>query len=191
MIDTLLATLEREAEAEIARVLDDARARAAELTRATDEKIAARRGQLLGPREIAARAEHERVLADARRAARASVLEARAALLDRLFVAIRAILPQLAGSAAYRGTLARQLQRLSAFAGDQRVTIRCMPALTATLRRLIKANGHIRIQPDEGISAGFCLTTADGALDVDASLESRLERLRPRLALDALAALSA
>jgi vacuolar-type H+-ATPase subunit E/Vma4 len=190
-MDALLRTLEREAEAEIARVLDDARARAVELTRVADESIAARRGATLERRETAARKEHERALAGARHTARAQVLEARAALLDRLFVQIRVALPELARSTAYRRSLATQLRRLSAFAGDQPVTVRCMPALATTLRRLIKTNGHVRIRGDPRIAAGFFVTTVDGALDVDGSLESRLERLRPQLALEALAALSA
>lgn len=189
-MDALLQTLEREAEAEIARVLDDARARASELTRAADERIAARRGATLERRETEARKDHERVLAGARHTARTRVLEARAALLDRLFVQIRAVLPELAQSAAYRRNLAGQLQRLRAFAGDQPVTLRCMPALTTTLRGLVKTNGHVRIRGDARIAAGFFVTTADGALDVDGSLESRLERLRPQLSLEALAALS-
>ncbi len=190
-MDALLKTLEREAEAEIARVLDDARARAAEITRTADERIAARRGAALGHREAAARKEHERALAAVRHAARARVLEARARLLDRFFVHIRAMLPELATSAAYRRNLATRLERLSAFAGDQPFTLRCTPALATTLRRLIKTNGHVRIRGDARVVAGFFVTTADGALDVDGSLESRLERLRPQLALDALAALSA
>jgi len=190
-MDALLQTLERGAEAEIVRVLDEARARASELTRAADERIATRRGATLERRETEVRKDHERVLAGARHTARARVLEARAALLDRLFDLIRAVLPELAKSAAYRRHLASQLQRLSAFAGDQPVTLRCMPALSTTLRGLIKTNGHVRVRGDARIAAGFFVTTADGALDVDGSLESRLERLRPQLSLEALAALSA
>jgi vacuolar-type H+-ATPase subunit E/Vma4 len=191
MIDALLATLEREADAEVTRVLDEARTRAAELTRAAEQRIAERRETTLGRRETEARGQHERALAAARHTARALVLEARAALLDRLFVQMRAVLPELARSTGYRGNLARQLHRLRAFVGDQPVTVRCMPVLATALRRLIKTNGHVRIRRDARIAAGFFVTTVDGSLDVDGSLESRLERLRPQLALEALAALSA
>lgn len=190
-MDALLRTLEREAEAEIARLLDDARARGEALTREADERIAACRGATLQQREGAARKEHERALAAARRTARARVLEARAALLDRFFVQVRAVLPQLVRSPAYRRYLATELPRLNAFAGDRAVTVRCTPALSTTLRRLIKPNGHVRIRGDARIVAGLVVATADGALEVDGSLERRLERLRPRLALAALAALSA
>jgi len=190
MIDVLLATLEREAEAEISRVMDDARARAAEVIAAAERRMAARRQLSLEQRTAEARAEHERALATARAAARAPVLAARAALLDRLFAGLRAKLPAVAASAAYRAALARQLEVLSAFAGDRPSTVRCNPALVATLRRAMKTKGRWPIRPDSSIAAGFRLTTTDGVLEVDATLETRLEQLRPRLALEALAALS-
>jgi vacuolar-type H+-ATPase subunit E/Vma4 len=189
MIDALLATLERETDAEVTRVLDEARAQAADLTRAAEQRMAERRAAMLGKRETEARAQHERALAGLRLSARARVLQARAALLDRVFEALRAALPELAQSTAYRRDLAQRVHRLSAFAGDQAVTVRCTPALSAALRRLVQTNGHIRIRSDASIAAGLLVTTADGALDVDGSLESRLEQLRPQLALEALAAL--
>ena len=190
MIDALLATLEREAETEISRVRDDARARAAELIAAAEQRIALRREQTLAQRTAAARAEHERALAATRAAARAQVLAARAALLDRLFARLRADLPAVAATAAYRAGLARQLEQLRSFAGDRPITVRCNPALAATLRHVIRTNGRWPIRPDSHIAAGFRLTTADGTLEIDATLEDRLERLRPQLALEALAALS-
>lgn len=189
MIDTLLTTLEREADAEIARVTAEARSQAADLTHAAEQRIAERRAARLGKREAEARAQYERALSGARLTARARVLEARAALLDRVFRELRAGLPELARSAQYRRSLGAQWQRLHDFVGDRPATVRAMPALTATLRRLIHTNGRIRIQSDSHIAAGFCVTTADGALEVDGSLESRLERQRPQLALEALAAL--
>lgn len=189
MIDALLATLEREAAAEVARVLAEARTHAAELTHAAEQRMAERRAATLGKREAEARAQHERALAEARLTARGRVLEARAALLDRVFREVRAVLPELARSAEYRRSLGAQWRRLHDFVGDRPATVRAMPALTAALRRLIQTNGHVRIQADARIAAGFSVTTADGALEVDGSLESRLERQRPQLALAALAAL--
>jgi vacuolar-type H+-ATPase subunit E/Vma4 len=190
MIDALLATLEREAEAEISRVMDDARARAAEIVVAAEQRIALRREQTLEQRTTEARAEHERALASRRADARTRVLAARAALLDRLFVRLRLELPAVAASAAYRAGLGRQLEHLSSFAGDRSITVHCNPALAATLRNVMPTNGRLPIRPDPHIAAGFRLTTADGTLEIDATLETRLEQLRPRLALEALAALS-
>ena len=190
MIDALLATLQREAETEISRVMDDARARAAEIIAAAEQRITLRREQTLEQRTATARTEHERALAGTRAAARAQVLAARAALLDRLFARLRAELPAVAGSAAYRAGLGRQLEHVRSFAGERSITVHCNPALAATLRNVMRKNGRLPVRPDPHVAGGFRLTTADGMLEIDATLEDRLERLRPQLALEALAALS-
>lgn len=195
MIEPLLAALEREADAEIARVREDAQARMAELTEAAERRMAARRQMTLGRREAEARAELERALAGTRQAARAQVLNTRGALLERLFARLRADLSDVAASAPYRARLAGQLKTLMRFTGDQPVTVRCNPGLAATLRSVLRTNGagngRPHLQPDRHIAAGFSLTTQSGALEVDATLENRLERMRPRLALEALRMLSA
>jgi vacuolar-type H+-ATPase subunit E/Vma4 len=131
----------------------------------------------------------ERALAGARHAARGRALAAREALLGRFFDQLRAALPAVAATAAYRAALAGDVARTLAFAGDRKVIVRCAPALTAALRRLIKTNGRLSIKPDPQIAAGFRVETADGGLEVDATLEGRALRLRPRLALEALEAL--
>jgi vacuolar-type H+-ATPase subunit E/Vma4 len=190
MIDPLLARLERDADAEAAQILEDGRARAAAISGASDARIAERRAATVQRRETAARVQHERALARSRRMARARVLEARATLLDRLFEQVRATLPAVAASSAYRATLRTRLERLRAYTGGQPITIQCMPSLAGALRRLAKTNGHLRITPDRQIAAGFRVLCGDGGVEIDARLESRLERLRPRLALDALAELA-
>jgi vacuolar-type H+-ATPase subunit E/Vma4 len=189
MIDALLAGLEREAEAEIARVLADGRAQAAALTAQAEERIARQRQAALGRRESEGRAAMERSLAGARHLARERTLQARANLLDRVFTALQAALPALAATAAYRATLARDLARTLAFAGEEKAVVHCAPALTTLMRRLVKANGGLRIKSDARIVAGFKVATADGGLEVDGTLEGRALRQRPRLALEALVAL--
>lgn len=190
MIDALLATLERDADAAVARVLQDARAAADAIMAESERRIAARRAQTLGRRETTARAQLERALAGARQKARETVLNARAALLERVFAVLRVTLPAVAASPAYLAGLPGELARIAACIGEQAATIHCAGALAPALRRLITSNGHVRIRVDTSISAGFRTVTEDGTLEVDATLASRLERLRPRLALDALAALS-
>jgi len=191
MIDALLARLERDAEAEIARVLADGRAQAAAVTAQAEERIAQRRQATLVRRETEGRVGMERALAGARHTARERVLQARETLLERCFAQLRAALPSLAATAAYRAALAGDVARTLAFAGDRKAIVRCAPALTTALRRLVKTNGRLSIKPDARIAAGFRVATADGGLEVDATLEGRTLRLRPRLALEALAALGA
>lgn len=191
MIDALLAGLERAAEAEIVRVAAEGRAQAAALQAQAEQRIADRRQAALGQREVEGRAALERSLAGARHLARQRALLARASLLDRFFTALEAALPALAAGAAYRETLPRDVARTLAFAGEQQAVVHCAPALTGQMRRLVKTNGRLRIDPDPHIAAGFRVVTADGALEVDGTLEGRAQRLRPRLAVEALAALGA
>ena len=193
MIEALLASLEHEADAEIARVREEAQARVAELTRAAEQRMAERREHTLGRRETEARAELERALASARGTARAQVLKTRGVLLERLFARLRTELSDVAASAPYRARLPAELKTSLRFAGDQPVTVRCNPALARTLRSVLRSNGtgngRLHVEPDRRIAAGFSLTTT--ALEIDGTLENRLERLRPRLALLALRMLSA
>ncbi len=191
MIDALLSSLEREADAEIERVRADARTRAAALTSQAADRCARRREATLGRRESAGRAALERALAGARHRARERALQARESLLDRFFPQLWAALPALAATSAYRAALARDVARTLAFAGDRKALVHCAPALTSLMRRLVKANGRLSIKSDPRIAAGFKVATADGGLEIDGTLEGRALRLRPRLALEALAALGA
>jgi len=188
-MDALLASLEREADAEIERLRSDARARAAALTAQAADRLRRRREATLGQREQEGRAALGRALAGARHEARGRVLQARDALLERLFGELRAALPAIIGTAAYRAALPAAFTRTLAFAGDQAVIVHCAPALAALLRPLVKSHGGLTIHPDPELTAGFRITTTDGVLEVDGTLEGRVERLRPRLALEALAAL--
>jgi len=191
MIDALLAGLERAAEAEIARVASDGWAQAAAVTAQAEQRIARRRQEALGQREAEARAALERSLADARHGARERVLRARAQLLDRFYAALRETLSELAAGAGYRAALPLDVARALAFAGEQDVVVHCAPALATVMRHAVKTNGRLSVKSDPGIGAGFKILAADGRLEVDGTLEGRALRLRPRLALEALAALGA
>jgi vacuolar-type H+-ATPase subunit E/Vma4 len=189
VIDALLASLEREAEAQIERLGLDARARAAALTAQAADRSKQKREATLGQREEKGRAALERTLAGARHAARGRVLEARGALLERLFGELRAALPAIIGTAAYRAALPAAFAHTLTYAGDQAVIVHCAPTLTPLLRRVIKSSGRLSIRADPNLATGFRIVTTDGVLEVDGTLEGRAERLRPRLALEALAAL--
>lgn len=191
MIDGLLATLERNAQAEIARIEAEGRARAAAIADAAERRMQGRRKGTLGVREAAGRAALERALAAARHGARQRVLEARAALLERVFAAIRGSLRDVAAGPAYQTRVAHELDRARAFTAERSTVIRCAPQLAARLRQLVRTNGSISVEPDGEISGGFRLVTQDGVLEVDATLEGRLDRARPRIAMAALAALPA
>jgi vacuolar-type H+-ATPase subunit E/Vma4 len=165
MIEALLARLEREAEAEITRVAAEGHAAAAAITASAADALARRQEQALARGEESRREAVERSVAAARHAARQRVLVARAQFLSRVFAALEKALPEIAAGPAYRAALSRDVARAHAFTGPARAVVRRAP------------------------TGGFRLVTVDDRLEVDCTLAGRLERLRPRLALDALAAL--
>jgi vacuolar-type H+-ATPase subunit E/Vma4 len=165
MIDALLARLEREAEAEITRVAAEGHAAAAAITASAADALARRQEEALAQREESRREAVERAVATTRHAARQRVLAARAQFLIRVFAQLEKALPGIAATPAYRSALSRDLARARAFLGGQPGAIRRAP------------------------TGGLRLVTADGRLEVDVTLAGRMERLRPRLALEALAAL--
>jgi vacuolar-type H+-ATPase subunit E/Vma4 len=66
--------------------------------------------------------------------------------------------------------------------------IRCPEQLASELERLRPTDG-VSIVVDPGAGSGFRLATADGAIEVDETLEARLERRLPELTRHLLARL--
>jgi vacuolar-type H+-ATPase subunit E/Vma4 len=189
MIDALLAKLEREAEAEIAQITADARARVAALSSDAGERLARRREATLRLQEEEGRARVEDAVGAARQAARQQVLLARATLLARVFEELEKTLPEIAAGPAYRDALARDVTHALTFTGGEPAVLQCAPALVRWLRSAAKQNGRLTVNGDARVGPGFRMWTADGALEVDGTLAGRAQRLRPHLALKALAAL--
>jgi vacuolar-type H+-ATPase subunit E/Vma4 len=118
------------------------------------------------------------------------VLEARERLLERVFAAARGELPAAAAGAGYRAGLPAALAGALAAVGGAEAVIRCPEALARDLERLRPpATPPVRVVVDPAAGSGFRVTSTDGAVEVDETLESRLDRLRPELARRVLAQL--
>jgi vacuolar-type H+-ATPase subunit E/Vma4 len=186
-LDHLLAALERDATAQAEHLMAQARATADQLTSAAAEAIERRRGETLGAHEREQRAVVQAALSAARRAARRDVLEARERLLDRVFAATRSALPQALAHQAYRAALPQRLAAaLSCVEDAGEAALRVPAALAADVRAAISGNGRVTVRVDHTAGSGFRLATADGILEVDDTLETRLDTQRPRLARDVL-----
>jgi len=186
-LDHLLAALERDATAQAERLVAEARATADRLTSTAAEVIAHRRSETLGAYEREQRAVIQAALSAARRTARRDVLDARERLLDRVFATARAALPQALAHQVYRATLPERLAAaLACVAESGEATLRVPAALAADVRSAVPGNGPVTVLVDHAAGSGFRLATADGALEVDDTLETRLDAQRPRLARDVL-----
>lgn len=172
----LLAALERQAAAEVAAI--DAAARAelvaarAEAARRRDDRARAELASRRAAAEVAAAA----AIAEAERAARRLVLDARAAMLERLRAAVLARLP-----AAAPVVVDRLIDRAMTGAGAGRVVLRCPPSLA----RAVESRGAAPVVADPETRSGVRADVDGGRLVVDATLEALFERVWPRLRIEA------
>jgi vacuolar-type H+-ATPase subunit E/Vma4 len=188
-LDHLIDALGRQAGAETEALLAAARADSERIRADAAERMTRARGDAVEAVRAELRARLEADVGEARRGARGGVLEARQRLLDRVFAAAGALLPSAIATERYRAALPQHLaQALAAVAGES-VIIRCPEELAETVRALTAGQAQMSVVADPGAGPGIRVTTQDGAIDVDNTLAGRLERERPRLALDALTAL--
>jgi len=185
----LLAALERDAGAQTEAILAAARAEAERVASETEARVAGQRAAARATTEAAHRGELERDLARVRREAQARVLAARTRLLDRVNRAVQQLLPGAISQPGYLETLGAAMREATAGVGDAPAEIHCTPSLVAPVRRLVAGRAHTAVTADAGVGSGFRLRTTDGAVEIDATLESRLARERVPLALAALALL--
>lgn len=188
-LDELLAGLAREAAAEREALGASSRAEAARIVAAAHTRCAVERAAALGRLETERREKAAAEAARVRRATRHDVLEARGRFLDRVFAAATARLPRAGGEAEYLATLPRRLEMALACVGDAPAEIRCRPETADRLRKLSHGRAGLTVRADAEAPPGFRVVTADGALEVDATLEGELSRRRAALALELLPAL--
>lgn len=188
-LDHLLAALERDATAQAEALLAEARATAAAVTREADERVAQRRRDALATREAAVRQSMESALAGARHASRRRMLDARQRLLNQVFAAAHALLPDGAKGALYRAAVSRHVADALAATGDEPVVIRCPEGLVPGVQAVVASQTHVTVRGDTAAPPGIVVTTTDGVIEVDQTLDGRLERLRAQLALEVLARL--
>jgi vacuolar-type H+-ATPase subunit E/Vma4 len=177
----LLEALERDANGEIARLRAEAVAEADRITAASATLVEQRRRASLDEDERRGRHEVERALTIARRAARRALLEARQRMLDRVFAAARVALPAAVREPAFRATLPAAIVSALAAIGPGPVIIHCPRAIAPDLKGFQPAD-RITVTADETVGSGFVMRAADGSIEVDDTLDGRLERSRPVLA---------
>ncbi|MBI4519275.1 MAG: hypothetical protein HY701_00440 [Gemmatimonadetes bacterium] len=183
-LDVLVGVLDQSAHAEAADILTRARAQAERLRAEADEQVRSRREAHLSERTASLRAEMEAKLAELRRAARKEVLEARARFLDELFDLAHARLEGAAQCESYGRTLAERVREAATYLPASTGTVRCLPAVAPALRTLLAERPGLRLEEDASLGPGFVLAAGDGAIEVDGTLRTLLERLRAQLSIE-------
>lgn len=161
------------AEAEAARIRDEARA-----------AVAARLAEARRVREREAAEAMAVAVADARRRAMELLLPARAAALDRLFALAERRMALLVDHPGFPDALTAQLRDALAYLPDEKVRVRCAPALVAAVRRALETAGRpeVDVRADATVPPGAVVESEDGVVTVDATFARRLVRDRAALA---------
>ena len=189
-LEHLLEALERDADEQAEQTLAQARAEADRLTTESAAALEQRCRAAAAARASARVQDVEHAVTLARREARRSILEARERLLERVFAAARAELPAAAAGPAYRASLPAALSGALAAVGTDQVVIHCPATLAPDLERARpRGSKGVAVEVDPASGSGFRVASADGAVEVDDTLESRLDRLRFVLARRVLALL--
>jgi vacuolar-type H+-ATPase subunit E/Vma4 len=64
--------------------------------------------------------------------------------------------------------------------------VRCPPGWTKVLKATLANRPAVRVEAVEGLGAGVVICAADGSVEIDATLENRLGRLWPGIAIELL-----
>jgi V/A-type H+/Na+-transporting ATPase subunit E len=187
-LDDLLNAIKAEAAARMAEELDTARLEADGILAAARAGFERTRAETLSAREAELHAAAGARLAAAGREARSVILQARERLLDDVLTVALDRLADASRSDAYRSTLAARLDAALVYLGEAPGVIRCSPDLVEPLASLATAEadagGELTVEADGAIRGGFRLSSHDGGLEIDETLEGRLEQLRPAITIE-------
>lgn len=180
----LSAELRRRAEESAAVMIRDAEAEAQRILADADDAIRTRQRDVLEDSEKTWRAGARMRIAAARHNAMKDVLLSRTRVVDRVLQQARALLPSSLKLEQYESFLSKDVEQALDFVGERSATVRCTPSLASALRRLLASKPSVAIQPTDDVGSGFVVTDDEKAVRVDCTLETRLDRLAPLLAIE-------
>ena len=179
----LLRALEQDAEARIATVRSESRAEADRLLAEIAQRLERRRTAELAVEEAELRAESARLVERARRDAAGRVLAARGEALERIRDRARELLGATEPVPDLRAGFAREIGTALEYVGDAAVVIQCGAVWRSALQSLVSGRNGVRLETTNGLGPGARIKAADGSLEIDATIETRLQRLWPELAI--------
>jgi len=180
-VEDIIRTLERDAEAQAAARMEQARERAEAVRAEAEREASARRRVILGEREEELRADGRRKVAQAGRESRATVLQAEQRVLERIFAKATSLLEEPSSLETYQTHLSTHLGEALAYVGTRPVTVICKPQLADAVRHLLSERQSVRVRADQDAPLGLVVVSDDGALTVDNSVAGRLRRLKAEL----------
>ena len=180
-IDALLLHLEEDARREAARLRQEATARAEEIVARAEADAARKRALHLEHIAGQRRSAGERQVAAARAEAREQFLEARMAVLDRVFDAAAASLGRMEVS-RYTGSVAHLAQDAARYLERGPAVLQSPPDAVAVAAEAVRDRPDVRVEPAD-VPAGVTGRSGDGRVLVDNTLAAILARRRADLAI--------
>ncbi len=165
-------------------LMTSARNEADRIREDAERRIEERRSAVLGKKDRELRDQARQQVAAARHAAMRSVLVAKAQVVERVLEEARSRLPAAAQSEAYRAGLKGEIEDAVAFIGNHRGEVRCSPPLRSAIEEASQGLPHLSVEAADDVGSGFRLLGDEGSVVVDATLETRLERLASTLAIE-------
>jgi len=178
-LDDVLRHIDREADAEIARIEERARADAETLLQAAREDAARLRRELLGGESAVAAAQRRRLLREAAEEAAKIRCEAREEVFQAALDEARRRLARAREDPGYAGTL-RALVAEALEAVPQAAAVRADPRDADTVAGLVATHG-LTVDPCLATWGGVEVATADGRVVARNTLEARLAQAGPYL----------
>ena len=188
-LEELLQVLRRETEAEAAAILAAARAEAEAIQARCEADLAARSGSFQSEQDTVRRSAVELAVTQARRESRRDMLEARERMLARVFARAQEQFPEALRTTEYQAALSTQVSEALNCLAARAGTVRCHPDLAPALTPLLNTRQGITVTVDASVGSGFKVASDDGTVEIDGTLEGRLERTRNRMKQAVMAAL--
>lgn len=178
------AELRRAATKTAEQIRSEARTEAERITEETDRQIGQRRSELRRDREAEYGAEARAAIAAANHDAMEAILLAQTRVVERVLGRARSLAPKAAESADYAKALSTELREAIEFIGAEGAEVRCTPVLASLVRDVLRDSPATRVRADLDTGTGFAATGADGEVRIDGRLETKIDRLRPALAIE-------
>jgi vacuolar-type H+-ATPase subunit E/Vma4 len=186
----LISRLEQEAQAQADAIQRDADAEVRAIREEAEQAAAEATARHLEHERAARHLASQRELARVRREARARELEARHAQLARILERARALLPEVAASTRYLEVLPSHAEEALSFVEGLRPRVRCQRRFAPALQAIVARHEGAQLVIDETVGPGVIAAAADGSVVVDNTLAARLSRAETRLAIELLKRIS-
>jgi len=178
------AELRRRAKEASDALMRTAKADADRIAAEAEKEIETRERDALRGLERTLRLEARAHIAAARHDAMRAVLFTRQRVVDRVLARAEALLPEVLERDAFNLLLEEQLLSALDFIGERGAVVRCAPRIASMLQTLLANKPGVVLVIDGDVGSGFVAASGEGSVKVDATLENRLRRLAPSLAIE-------